>query len=172
MIKCTTGEVKEMVKNCIQLPPKERYETAKQMMPQSYRDSQRVIAAFCKEIKQWPQIKPDVKAYRKFENLIVNDSVSSKEAAEQYIDKKTKKSRNAMYLSESKEKPVWFDCEITMHKLWRKSWTGQLPEVHGHGFEGQNQLPINEKVLLMEDLNPQWQLIDWKLLEQRMVIHR
>ena len=92
MIKCTTGEVKEMVKNCIQLPPKERYETAKQMMPQSYRDSQRVIAAFCKEIKQWPQIKPgDVKAYRKFENLIVNDSVSSKEAANSTLTRKQKK---------------------------------------------------------------------------------
>ena len=29
LIKCTTGEVKDMVKNCTQLPPKEGYETAK-----------------------------------------------------------------------------------------------------------------------------------------------
>ena len=32
-----------------------------------------------------------------------------------------------------------------MHKLWRKSSIGQLPEIHGHGFEKQNQLPINKK---------------------------
>ena len=91
-----------MVKICIQLPPKERYETAKQMMPWSYNgDSHRVIAAFCKEINQFPQIKSgDAKAYRKFENLMVTDSVFSKEAVEQYTDKETKSSRAPMYLSE------------------------------------------------------------------------
>ena len=38
LIKHTTGEVKEMVKNCIQLPPKEGYETAKEMMHKLYGD--------------------------------------------------------------------------------------------------------------------------------------
>ena len=70
LIKYTTGEVKEMVTNCIQLPPKEGYETAKQMMHKLYGDPHRVIAAYCKEIKQWPQIKPgDAEAYRKFSNF-------------------------------------------------------------------------------------------------------
>ena len=126
-----------------------------------------VIAAYCKETKQWPQIKPgDAEAYRKFhnfmlrlqtwnvldtpeimcmllsklpggtrdkwsrrvllirrkqgkepeladffdfvndENLIVSEAVFSKEAVEQYIDKKTKSRMVAKYLSGSKEKSV------------------------------------------------------------------
>ena len=40
------------------------------------------------------------------ENLIVNDPIFSKEAVEQYIDKKTKSRRVAAYVSESKEKSV------------------------------------------------------------------
>ena len=60
-----------MVQNCIQLPPK-GYETAKQMMHKFYGDTQRVIAAYRKEIKQWPQIKPgDAEAYRKFHNFLL-----------------------------------------------------------------------------------------------------
>ena len=66
LIKYTIGEVKEMLKNCIQLPPKEGYETAKQMVHKLHGDSHRVIAAYHKEIKQWPQIKSgDAEAYRK-----------------------------------------------------------------------------------------------------------
>ena len=72
LIKYTTGEVKEMVKNCIQLPPKEGYETEKEMMHKLYGDPHRVIAAYHKEIKQWPQIKPgDAEAYRKFHNFLL-----------------------------------------------------------------------------------------------------
>ena len=90
-IKYTTGEEKEIIKKCIKLPLKERYETAKQMMYQLWGHSHKVIVAYCKEIKQWPQIRlGDTKAYRKFGNLIVNDPVFSKEAVEQYIDKKVK----------------------------------------------------------------------------------
>ena len=50
---------------------KEGYETAKQMMHKLYGDPHRVIAAYRKEIKQWPQIKPgDAEAYRKFHNFL------------------------------------------------------------------------------------------------------
>ena len=38
LIKYTPGEVKEMIKHCTQLPPKEGYETAKQMMHKLYGD--------------------------------------------------------------------------------------------------------------------------------------
>ena len=48
LIKYTTVEVKEMLKNCIQLPPKEGYETAKQRMHKLYGDPHRVIAAYRK----------------------------------------------------------------------------------------------------------------------------
>ena len=86
LTKYTTGEKKEMVKNCIKLPPKERYKTAKQMMHQLYGNPHRVIALYHKETKQWPQIRPgDAEAYRRFENLIVNDPVFSKETVKQYI---------------------------------------------------------------------------------------
>ena len=60
LIKYTIGEVKEMLKNCIQLPPKEGYETAKQMMHKLHGDPHRAIPAYHKEIKQWPQIKSGV----------------------------------------------------------------------------------------------------------------
>ena len=72
LITYTIGEVKEMLKNCIQLPPKEGYETAKQMMHKLHGDPHRVIAAYHKEIKQWPQIKPgDAEAYKKFHNFLL-----------------------------------------------------------------------------------------------------
>ena len=71
LIKYTTGEVKEIVKNYIQRSPKEGYETANQLMHKLYGDPHRVIAAYRKEIKQWPQIKPgDAGAYRKFHNFL------------------------------------------------------------------------------------------------------
>ena len=61
-----------MVKNCIHLPPKEGYEIEKQMMHKLYGDPHRVIAAYCKEINQWPQIKPrDAEACRKFHNFFL-----------------------------------------------------------------------------------------------------
>ena len=60
-----------MVINCIQLPTKEEYENAKQMM-HKYGDPYRVIAAYHKEIKQWPQIKPgDAEACRKFHDFLL-----------------------------------------------------------------------------------------------------
>ena len=59
--------------------------------------------------------------------------------------------RVATYVSGSKEKSVDLTvrspCIITMYKLWRNSSIGWLSEVYGHGFKGQNQLPIKEKVL-------------------------
>ena len=72
LIKYTTGEVKEIIKNCMQLPPKEGYESAKQMIHKLYGNPHRVIAVYRKEIKQWPQIKPgDAEAYRKFHNFLL-----------------------------------------------------------------------------------------------------
>ena len=74
LIKYTIKEVKEMLKNCIQFPPKEGYETAKQMMHKLHGDPHRVIAAYHKEIKQWPQIKSgDAEAYRKCHNYTIAD---------------------------------------------------------------------------------------------------
>ena len=86
LTKYTTGEKKEMVKNCIELPPKKRCKTAKQMMHQLYGNPHRVIALYHKETKKWPQIRPgDGEAYRRFAKLIVNDPVISEVTVEQYI---------------------------------------------------------------------------------------
>ena len=46
LIRYTTGQVKEIVNNYIQLPLKEGYETTKQMMHKLYGDLHRVIAAY------------------------------------------------------------------------------------------------------------------------------
>ena len=52
LIKYTTVEVKEMVKNILQLPPKEGYKTEKQIMHKLYGYPNRLITAYRKEIKQ------------------------------------------------------------------------------------------------------------------------
>ena len=72
LIKYTTREVKETLQtNCKELPPKEGYETAKQMIHKSYGDPHRVIEACRKEMKRWPHIKPgDAEAYRKFHKFL------------------------------------------------------------------------------------------------------
>ena len=55
---------KEMAKNCIQLPAYIGFETAKQLLIERYGDFYWIIAAYRKEIKHWPQIKPgDADAY-------------------------------------------------------------------------------------------------------------
>ena len=72
---------------------------------------------------------------------IINDPTFSKEAVEQYIDKRTKSRRIVTYVWGS-EKTCWLICEITMDKLWRQSPIEQLPETYGDDFEGQNQLLI------------------------------
>ena len=72
MIKYTTGDAKEMAKNCIQLPAEIGFETAKRLLTEKYGDPYRIISAYRKEIKYWPQIKAgDADAYQKFQNFLV-----------------------------------------------------------------------------------------------------
>lgn len=54
MIKCTTGEVKDLIKTYIQLPAKDDYEAIKNQLYQIYDDPQGVIADYEKEIKHRP----------------------------------------------------------------------------------------------------------------------
>ena len=51
LIKCTTGEVKDLIKTYIQLPAKDDYEAIKNQLYQIYDDPQGVIADYEKEIK-------------------------------------------------------------------------------------------------------------------------
>ena len=55
LIKCTAGEVKNLIKNYIQFPAKDGYEAAKNQLYQLCGDPLRVIAAYQSEIKHWPQ---------------------------------------------------------------------------------------------------------------------
>ena len=72
LIKYTAGDAKEMVKNYIQLTAEIGFETAKRLLTKRYRDPYRMIAAYRKEIKHWPQIKAgDANAYQKFQNFLV-----------------------------------------------------------------------------------------------------
>ena len=72
LIKYTTGEVKDLIKNYIQLPAKEGYETARNQLYQLYGDPYRVTAACRKEIKQWSQVKHgDAEGYRRFLNFLL-----------------------------------------------------------------------------------------------------
>ena len=72
LIKFTKGEAKEIVKNCIQLPPGLGYKTAKRLLIERFGDPHRISAAYRKQIKRWPQIKAgDADAYRKFQNFLI-----------------------------------------------------------------------------------------------------
>ena len=72
MIKYTKGDAKDMVKNCIQLPPKDGFKTAKHLLNERYGNPHQIIAAYCCEIKLWPQIKSgDAVAYQKLQNLLI-----------------------------------------------------------------------------------------------------
>ena len=72
MIKYTTGEVKDLIKNYIQLPAKDGYEAAKNQLYQLNVDPHRVIAAYRKEIKHWPHVKHgDAEGSRRFLNFLL-----------------------------------------------------------------------------------------------------
>ena len=59
LVKYTKRDAKDMVKNCIQLPPEDGFKT-------------RIIAAYRRETKQWPQIKSgDAITYQKFQKFLI-----------------------------------------------------------------------------------------------------
>ena len=72
MIKHMAGKVKDLIKNYIQLPAKDGYKAAKNQVYQLYGDPHRVIAAYRKELKHWPQAKHgDAEGYRRFPNFLL-----------------------------------------------------------------------------------------------------
>ena len=72
LIKYTNGDAKDMVKNCIQLPPEDGFKTAKYLLNERYGSPHRLIATYRREIKQWPQIKSgDAVAYQKLQSSLI-----------------------------------------------------------------------------------------------------
>ena len=72
LIKYTAGDAKEMVKKCIQLAAEIGFETAKRLLTERNGDPNRIVAAYRKESKHWPQIKAgDADVYQNFQNVLV-----------------------------------------------------------------------------------------------------
>ena len=66
VIESSKRDAKEIAKNCIQLPSEVGFKTAKQLFDEKFRDPHIITASYCKEIKQWPQIKAgDAEVYIK-----------------------------------------------------------------------------------------------------------
>ena len=58
LIKYTGGEPIEMIKHCIQQPANIGYKNARSLLEQKYGNPHSIIAAYRREIKTWPQLKP------------------------------------------------------------------------------------------------------------------
>ena len=72
LIKYIDGELKEMIKHCIQQPANIGYKTARSLLEQKYGNSHSIIAAYRKEIKAWLQLKPaDGAAFQKLHNFLI-----------------------------------------------------------------------------------------------------
>ena len=72
LIRYTDGEPKEMIKHCIQQPVSVGYKNARSLLEEKYGNPHYIVAAYRKEIKSWPQLKPaDGAAYRRFYNFLL-----------------------------------------------------------------------------------------------------
>ena len=79
LIKYTDREPKEMIKHCIQHPTNIGYKNARSLLEQKYGNPHSIIAAYRKEIKMWPQLKPaDDAAFKKLHiSLLKCESVTN-----------------------------------------------------------------------------------------------
>ena len=79
LLKYTEGEARVTIKHCVQQPVDIGYDRATMLLEQHYGDPHRILAAYRKEIKGWPLLKPgDSSSYRKFYNFLVKcDSIMS-----------------------------------------------------------------------------------------------
>ena len=72
LIKDTTGEAKELIQHCIEKPANKGYENAVNLLYRRYGDQHTILAAYKKEVKEWPQIKVgDAAGFRKFYNFLL-----------------------------------------------------------------------------------------------------
>ena len=72
LLNYTSGEAKELINHCIQLPSNEGFKYAKYMLEKVYGIPQKILASYRKEIKQWPQIRfGDTRAFQKFHTFLL-----------------------------------------------------------------------------------------------------
>ena len=72
LIQYTSSEAKDLVKNCIYLPSEEGYRKAMRVLHNRYGDPHKILAAYKKEIKEWPAVKAgNAAGFRRFFNFLV-----------------------------------------------------------------------------------------------------
>ena len=72
LIRFTSGEAKELIQPCIQLPYLVRYKQTISLMERHSGNPLKIVAAYRREIKKWPLIKPgDSAALKKLYRLLI-----------------------------------------------------------------------------------------------------
>ena len=72
LIKCTSGDTREIIKHCIQLPSNEGYKHAKYLLDKVYGDPHKILASYRKEVKNWQPVKfGDSTAFRQLHNFLL-----------------------------------------------------------------------------------------------------
>ena len=72
LIKCTTGEAKELIKHCIEQPANKGYENAVNLSYRRYGDQHTILIAYKKEVKEWPQMKVgDAGGFRRYYSFLL-----------------------------------------------------------------------------------------------------
>ena len=72
LIKYTSGDAREPIKHCIQLPSNEGFKHAKYLLEKVYGNPHKILASYRKEVKNWQAIRfGDVIAFRRFHNFLL-----------------------------------------------------------------------------------------------------
>ena len=72
LIRYTSGEVKQLIKHCIELPLHLGYNNAIRLLYKRYGDPHKLLAAHRAEIRKWPIVKVgDAEGFRKFHNFLI-----------------------------------------------------------------------------------------------------
>ena len=78
LIKFTTGEARELIKHCIQLPHSRGYQHDRALLERTYGNPHKILSSYQKEIKAWSPSKfGDAEGFCKSYNLLLKcESVS------------------------------------------------------------------------------------------------
>ena len=72
LIKYTSGDARELIKHCIQLPSNEGFKHAKYLLEKVYGHAHKILASYRKEVKNWQPIKfGDEIVFRRFHNFLL-----------------------------------------------------------------------------------------------------
>ena len=79
LLTFTGGEVKELIKYCIHLPPETGHETTVRLLNNRYENPHYLLASYKKEIKALPSVNPgDASLCRKFYSFVLRYKTFSK----------------------------------------------------------------------------------------------